>query len=281
MTEISKYFFQFAPETQFKHQCHMPELPDLQAFSRTLSKKLVGKTIEKIHAIHTRKLNVTGAQLQRALSGATLTSVYREGKELYFSFDNGHTLALHMMLKGKLNLFNRKNEEKFAIMELTFADGTGLALADYQRQATATLDPPPNEAPDALSANAGYKFLKEKLAGSKTSVKKLLTNQKVIRGIGNAYADEILWHARISPLSVCNKIPDAAVRRLTESIKSVLVKAEKIILKTQPDIVGGETRDFLAIHNPKRTHSPTGAKIRIDDSGSRKTYYTDEQEVFR
>ena len=258
----------------------MPELPDLQAFSRTLSKKLVGKKIVKTHAIHTRKLNVSGPELQRALAGATLTSVYREGKELYFSFDNGHTLSLHMMLKGKLNLFSQHNEEKFAILELTFSDGTGMALADYQRQATATLDPQPNDVPDALSSNAGYEFLKEKLAGSKTSVKKLLTNQKIIRGIGNAYADEILWHARISPLSVCNKIPDVAIRRLAKSIKSVLIKAEKTILKTHPDIVGGENRDFLAIHNPERTHSPTGSKIRIDVSGPRKTYYTDEQEIF-
>jgi formamidopyrimidine-DNA glycosylase len=258
----------------------MPELPDLQAFSHTLSRKLVGKTVEKIHAIHTKKLNVPRQKLKDALLGATLTSLYREGKELYFAFDNGNRLALHLMLKGRLNLFMQNNPEKFAILELVFTDGTGLALADFQRQATPTLNPEPKDAPDALSADAGYKFLKEKLNRSKSIVKKLLTDQKIIRGIGNAYADEILWHARISPFSVCNKIPDDVIRKLARNIRSVLLKAEKKILETQPDLIGGEVRGFLAIHNPDKTHSPTGAKIRIDKTGARKTYYTDEQELY-
>jgi formamidopyrimidine-DNA glycosylase len=258
----------------------MPELPDLQAFSHTLSKKLLGKTVEKIHAIHTKKLNVPHHKLRDALVGATLTSVYREGKELYFVFDNGNTLGLHLMLKGQLNLFRQKNQEKFAILELVFTDGTGLALADFQKQATPTLNPQPKEAPDALSPDAGYKFLKEKLNRSRSTVKKVLTDQKVIRGIGNAYADEILWHARISPFSVCNKLPDDVISKLARSIRSVLLKAEKTILKTQPGIIGGELRGFLSIHNPDKTHSPTGARIRVDESGARKTYYTDEQQLF-
>ena len=258
----------------------MPELPDLQVFRFNLSKKLVGKTVEKIHAIHPKKLNVPEQKLHRALVGATLTAVLREGKELHFTFDNGNTLGLHMMLKGQLQLFNEKNMEKFAILELLFTDGTGLALADYQRQATPTLNPEPKDAPDALSRDAGYKFLKEKLSGYGSTVKKLLMDQKIIRGIGNAYADEILWQARISPFSICNKIPDAVIRNLARSIRTVLSKAEKNILKTNPDILGGEVRAFLAIHNTKKTHSPTGVKIRVDESGSRKTYYTDEQELF-
>jgi len=84
----------------------------------------------------------------------------------------------------------------------------------------------------------------------------------------------------ISPFSISNKIPDAAIKTLAKSIKTILRKAEKLILKTDPDIISGEIRDFMAIHNAKQTHSPTGAKIRIDKSGARKTYYTDEQKVY-
>lgn len=259
----------------------MPELPDLQAFSRNLSKRLIGKRIEKIHAINKKKLNTSEKELQRALIGARLSAVRREGKELHFIFDNGNILGVHLMLKGELRLFESKNEHPFTILELIFADSTGLAVTDYQAQARPTLNPEPREAPDALSEKADYAFLKEKLNHSRTTIKKLLMDQNIIRGIGNAYADEILWHARISPFSICNKIPDQAIRKLHKSIKTIFARAEKSILKSNSDIIGGEIRDFLAIHNPEKTHSPTKAIIRNDQSGGRKTYYTDEQVCYK
>ena len=142
------------------------------------------------------------------------------------------------------------------------------------------MNPETKEAPDALSDEAGYPFLKKKMNSSRLPIKKLLMDQKIIRGIGNAYADEILWHARISPFAISNKIPDAAIRKLARSIKSVFARAEKEIAKASPEIIGGEIRDFLAIHNSKKTHSPTGKKIIRAEIGGRKTYYTDEQELF-
>ena len=259
----------------------MPELPDLQAFSQNLSKNLVGKKIEKLSALYKKKLKTPEKDLKRSLEGATLTSVYREGKELHFAFDNDNILALHMMLKGQLHFFHQKNEMKFTIIELLFNDGTGLAMTDFQGQATPTLNPEPKEAPDALSKEVNFKFLKEKINRSRAEIKKLLMDQKIVRGIGNAYADEILWHARISPFSISNSIPDPAIKTLAKSMKSVLQKAEKIILKRQPDIIGGEIRDFLGVHNSKKAQSPTGATIRIETKGSRKTYYTDEQKLFK
>ena len=84
----------------------------------------------------------------------------------------------------------------------------------------------------------------------------------------------------ISPFSVCNKIPADKVRDLAKSIRKVLTTAEKKILKSHPDIINGEVRDFLDIHNSKKQKSPTGALIRTSKAASRKTYYTDEQELF-
>lgn len=259
----------------------MPELPDLQAFSRNLSKKLVGKRVEKIRAVQTKKLKSPEKAFQQALEGAVLASVHRDGKELHLIFDNGNVLGLHMMLKGQLQYFQNANENKFTIMELLFEDGCGLALTDFQKQATPTLNPEPRTAPDALSASAGFQYLKDKLQASSAAIKKLLLDQDVIRGIGNAYADEILWHAGISPFSRSNKIPENAVRKLSRSIKAVFAKAERQILKIDPEIIGGEVRDFLSIHNPKRSHSPTGGKILIDETGGRKTYYTREQQLYK
>src|SRR6266542_4027504 len=117
-----------------------------------------------------------------------------------------------------------------------------------------------------------FKFLKT-ILDSKATIKNVLMDQQKIRGIGNAYADEILWDARISPFSVGNKIPDNKIKDLAKSIKKVLKNAEKQILKEHPDIIGGEVRDFLNIHNSEQTNSPTGAAIKRDASKGRKTYY--------
>lgn len=257
----------------------MPELPDLQAFSRNLTKRLIGQKVEKIQAINTKKLNTSQKELQQAITQATLVAVAREGKELHFAFDNGHILGVHLMLRGQLFFFQHNNDNRFTILEILFSKGTGLAVTDRMAQATVTLNPEVREAPDALSAD--YKFLNHTITKSKTTIKKLITDQKIIRGIGNAYADEILWHARISPFSVCNKIPDAAIKKLTKAITEVFDKAEKSILKADPEIIGGEVRDFLLIHHPEKKFSPTKSEIKVSEAGGRKTYYTDEQILYK
>lgn len=258
----------------------MPELPDLQVFSRNLDKRLSGKVLKEVNVVNASKLKVPAKELKDALEGEQLVKVYREGKELHFEFKNGNVLGLHLMLNGNLYLFSKANEHKNTIIELLFNDETGLALTDFQGMATPTLNPGKRTAPDALSKEADYNFLKEKMQ-TRTAIKTLLLDQKVIRGIGNAYADEILWDAKISPFSASNKIPDDKIKALAKSIKSVLQNAEKQILKTEPDIISGEVRGFLNIHNAKKTNSPTGAAIHNKMISSRKTYYTDEQELYK
>lgn len=257
----------------------MPELPDLQAFSYNLDKKLTGKTLKQVSVLNAKKLNVTHKELQEKLEGQKLDKIYREGKELYFKFSKGDILALHLMLHGKLFLFDKKHENKYSIIELHFDDGVGLVLTDFQGIANPTLNPDEKDAPDALAANGGVDYLTARLQKTKTNIKTVLLDQKIIRGIGNAYADEILWHAGISPFSISNKIPEAKVKELVSSIHTVLKDAEKSILKASPDIISGEIRDFMHIHNSKKTHSPKGGAIIVKE-GSRKTYYTEEQELF-
>jgi formamidopyrimidine-DNA glycosylase len=94
----------------------MPELPDLQVFGRNLSEKLVGKRVQKMHAIYRKRLMTSEPELARRLEGAALTSVYRDGKELHFGFDNGQVLGLHMMLKGELHLFEGTHKKKYPII---------------------------------------------------------------------------------------------------------------------------------------------------------------------
>ena len=258
----------------------MPELPDLEVFSHNLHKKLTRKKVKKVVIGNAKKLKTPAATLKKNIEKKVLKKVYREGKELHFKFNDGTVLGLHLMLKGRLYFFEKKNEQKYTIIELLFEDDTGLALTDFQGQATPTLNPEPREAPDALDTAVNYSFLKKALQ-TKATIKNLLLDQHVIRGIGNAYADEILWKAGISPFSVSNKIPDSKIKTLAKAIKSVLKNAEKQIRKSDPDIISGEVRDFLDIHNSKKKTSPGGAVIKQSTAASRKTYYTDEQELYK
>jgi formamidopyrimidine-DNA glycosylase len=254
----------------------MPELPDLQAFSHNLQKRLDGKTLKEVK-VHTTRLNVTATELKKALEGSELKQVRREGKELYLEFKDGAILALHLMLRGQLYL--DEEDHKYSIIELLFDDGLKLTLTDFQKAATPTLNPEPKDAPDALDERVDFDFLKKVLRTKKSVVKNILLDQHIIRGIGNAYADEILWDTKISPFSIGNKIPENKIKDLVKSIRSVLKHAEQQILKSHPDIISGEVRDFLSVHNSSKKESPTGGEIHIK-AGVRKTYYTDEQELF-
>lgn len=259
----------------------MPELPDLQVFSRNLHKKLAGKKLKEINIKVTKKLKVPAKTIKKALENQVLNSVSREGKELHFEFKDGNILGLHLMLHGDLHLFNQKNDNKNTILEMVFDDDTGLAITDWQKMATPTFNPEIRDAPDALSKKITVQFIREQLQKTRSIVKNVLLDQHVIRGIGNAYADEILWDAKISPFSVSNKIPEDKIRQLVKSIRKVLTAAEKQILKANPDRITGELRDFLLIHHSKKEKSPSGAPILKKSIGSRKTYYTDEQKLYQ
>jgi formamidopyrimidine-DNA glycosylase len=257
----------------------MPELPDLQVFSKNLSRHFSGKTLERVNVINGAKLKDPPSELKKSIEGAKLNTVCRSGKELRFEFDNDQTLGLHLMLNGELKLFDSENDHRNTIVEFHFSNEKGFAVTDWQGLANVKLNPTDKKGVDALSAELDYKFLSEALQ-TRAIIKTVLMNQAIIRGIGNAYADEILWEAGISPFSKSNKIPLDKIKELAKAIKSVLHHAEKQILKKEPDLVSGEVRDFLVIHNARKKESPTGGKILAKMAGGRKTYYTEEQELF-
>ncbi|WP_345947788.1 DNA-formamidopyrimidine glycosylase family protein [Mucilaginibacter sp. PAMB04274] len=258
----------------------MPELPDLQVFSRNLSHALKGLKLIKVNVVQSRKLNVPVKDLTKALEGEVLEDVIRSGKQLHFKFTNNQTLGVHLMLHGEIHWLEENTKQKFVIFELHFEGGKGIAVTDFQRGVMPTLNPDPAEAPDALDKTVNTNFWKTKFKARRTAVKKILMDQDVVRGIGNAYADEILYDAGISPFSVADKIPDDRVEALAKSVKKVLVDAEKQILKSNPSIISGEVRDFLKVHRPKQAATSDGAAIHMDTIASRKTYYTDKQQLF-
>lgn len=257
----------------------MPELPDLQVFARNLDKQLKGQKVVEFNLRSKSGSKSSAKELKEAVEGQVIQKVYREGKQLHIAFKDETILGMHLMLHGDLHLAEAGDHLKNVVFEMLLENEKGLVLTDWQGAANVQLNPEIHDSPDALSAELNLEYLEEHLKG-RAAIKNILLDQKVIRGIGNAYADEILWKAGIAPFSVANKIPREKVKDLLHAIKEVLKAAEKQILKTHPDIIRGEVRDFLNIHNAKKKQSPTGEKILTETKGGRKTYYTGEQELY-
>lgn len=259
----------------------MPELPDLQVFSHNLTKLLKGKVLTEILLPVTNKTKATEKELNDSLAGKKLKKVTRTGKHLCMDSGKESRLFMHLMLHGKLVLQKTTDEEPgHVIAALTFKDLV-LYLTDFQKSAHLILNPAAPKSMDALSEELTGDWLAKQLGESRAKIKSILMDQKVIAGIGNAYADEILWEARINPASTAGKIPPAAVQKLAASISKVLANAEKQILKINPHAIAGEVRDFLKVHNPRSGKSPKGAAIITTRIGGRTTYYTSEQKLYQ
>jgi formamidopyrimidine-DNA glycosylase len=216
--------------------------------------------------------------LKAALEHQTLEQVSRAGKTLQLHFSGGQVLGIHLMLRGELVSLANDGPPRFQILAFHFKGGKGFAVIDLQKQATPTLNPQPVTAPDALELDeAWFKVL---LAKKRTVIKTLLMDQKVMRGIGNSYADEILYDAGISPFSVAQAIPPVAVKRLFKSIDMVLHTAIQEIADANGDELTGELKDLMRVHSAKLKKTAKGEAIQSGKIGGRTTYYTDAQELF-
>jgi formamidopyrimidine-DNA glycosylase len=258
----------------------MPELPDLTVFAENLNARLKGKTICSVECHEAKRLNTSPEQLRDSLSGASIASVQRAGKEIAFVFSNQATLFVHLMLEGEFSIITDPRSVKSAILTLGLGNES-LVVSDSHPKAHVTLklNPTPSSVPDALDVESTY-FRSKISKKPKMRVKAFLVDQEILRGIGNAYADEILWQARIAPKSAVGKLPARVIDELLVSIKSVLTDAIEEIKKRNPNTISEEVRDFLRVHNPKRSKSPTGYPIMTERVAQRITYFTKEQVLY-
>jgi len=256
----------------------MAELPDLTVFAQILTRRFKGKTLKEIDVKVAKKLKVSVDELRKALEGSKLNKVSREGKTLQFHFGE-HVLGLHLMLRGELETIEKDASlPKFTVFAFYFTGDEGFVVRDILKQATPTLDPEKAKAPDALDITE-TEFV-ALLSGRTKMIKEVLMDQKALRGIGNSYADEILWDARISPFSVASAIPPSKVKKLYGSLRSVLKDAIDFIAKENGDELKGELRDAMKVHGARIVKSPSGTEVLSEKIGGRTAYYTREQKLY-
>lgn len=258
----------------------MPELPDLEAYRRNLERLVLHREITAATIYRTKRVSAPQEEVDRLVS-RRITSLKRNGKELLLELDNGRILAVHLMLQGRIDLVADEEEVRYKTFSLRFPDSS-LVVSDPRGWAKVTLDPKTPAAPDALAAAFSFDYFRKKLQEAKTkSIKVILTDQEIVRGIGNAYSDEILWEAKIAPESTADHLPEEAVRTLYDAIRRVLLRSVEEILAIDPEVINGEIRDFMRVHHRERKTSPGGFPIRTKKIAARKSYFTDEQVLYR
>ena len=209
----------------------MPELPEVEAAMDTLRQRAQGRTIARVELLHpSLQRRVQPAQL-RALIGARVARAERRGKHQLLHLDDGRIIHVHFRLNGDWE-HGKPGEElpRFARAVIDFDDDTRLILVDSR--ALGTLDVHPANAeldlglgPDAADATWTAEHLRTALATKRGPIKPALLDQRLVAGLGNIYAAESLWRAKISPFMRADALSDAQVRSLREAIAAVILRA--------------------------------------------------------
>lgn len=210
----------------------MPELPEVEAAVRILRKKAVGRTIEKVRLLHAAfRKRITPARLG-SLVGARIADIERRGKHQLIHLDDGRMLLAHFRMNGDW-VYGSVTDElpRFARATIDFTDGSRVTFVDSRALGTIDLHPAGalpdlGLGPDAASRSWTAKQLADALALRKGPIKPALLDQKLVAGLGNIYASEALWRARIDPRAPCNSLTAKQVGDLRKAVAYVLKRAK-------------------------------------------------------
>jgi len=218
----------------------MPELPEVETIRLKLLSKIVGKQIIEIKILV--KKQFTGDP--EKIYGAGIKAIVRHGKYLSLVLDNGFYANIHLKMTGQLLYANDINKSKFlnkvpfvtGIMPgkttsviIKFHDNSGLYFNDMRKFGWVRIgrqqDRP--KGPDIMSAVFTKDYLSDIAAKSKKPIKTFLLDQEKIAGIGNIYANEILFFSGLSPETRTDKLTGIQVKKLYQSIKAIIAKGIK------------------------------------------------------
>jgi formamidopyrimidine-DNA glycosylase len=210
----------------------MPELPDVETFKRFLDATSLHQPIKDVDVRSAYVLKgVSARQLGRQLKGRSFESSCRHGKHLFVRTDRDVWLRLHFGMTGSLEYFKGQGEAaKDTRVLFCFANHSRLAFRDQRKFGEIGLLKDVDEflkkralGPDALDINLSqFKAIFEK---HRAAVKTILLNQKLIAGIGNIYADEILFRTRIHPATQASALKKKTVTELLRATHHIMKKA--------------------------------------------------------
>lgn len=219
----------------------MPELPEVETVRRGLQSDLVGATIKSVRVLHDRSVRRQPGgsdELAEGLTGLTVKSANRRGKYLWLTFEDSHdALVVHLGMSGQLRLVVGANSDGHTRIDFPLADGRTLRFRDQRTfgwvifggttvaEGRRIPDSVAHIAPDPFSSTFDIATVLERMAFSKAAIKRVLLDQTVISGIGNIYADEALWRARVHHKTPAQELSEDQARCLIVSASSVMREA--------------------------------------------------------
>ncbi len=213
----------------------MPELPFITVLVENLGRRLVGRRITKISVRSPSILKTYDPPLD-AVVGHTIVAVQRRGKVILLGLDGALWIAIHLMRHGRIQLGPQRRATKDLALAIELDDGQQIRCLELgpKKQAALYLVRESNLAQcpplvglgiDPLDPGLTPQRLSEMLQPERGQLKRFLTLQWHLAGIGNAFSDEILWQARLSPFAPAASLSDDEVTRLHEAIRTVMVQA--------------------------------------------------------
>ena len=232
----------------------MPELPDVELYRHALTARVAGRTIDAVR-IGNPFVVRTYDPPATALAGRTVGAIRRIGKRLVFELDESLFLIIHLMIAGRLRWRERGTAipGKLGLLALDFANGTLLLTeAGSRRQAAvhlvtggAALD---EHDPGGLEVlDADLPAFAARLVADNHTLKRALTDPRIFSGIGNAYSDEILHAARLSPMTLTESLSDADIERLFHATRETL----QIWIERLQQQAGGEFPEKVTAFRPE------------------------------
>jgi formamidopyrimidine-DNA glycosylase len=230
----------------------MPELPEVEVLVRHLDPLLRGKTVRKVRVFRRRVIRPTKeSQLRRALQGSTFQSTRRRGKYLIFELAGKDrtrvSLVGHLGMTGRMYLSPaRVPLPRHAALVLEFS-GKNFVFEDTRYFGRITLETEALErlGPEPLGADFTTRRFAQSLASSRQPIKVKLLDQSVVAGVGNIYASEALFRARISPTLPARNLSLAQISRLRAAIRRVLTEAIRFGSTLRLDYSGNGRADGL------------------------------------
>jgi formamidopyrimidine-DNA glycosylase len=207
----------------------MPELPDITVYIEALRERILGAKLESTRITHPFLLRTFDPPLS-SLYGRRVVDLRRVGKRVAIGFEGDQWLMLHLMIAGRLHWFpaGAAKTGRAALAYFVFDTGT-LTLTEAGSKRRASLwvfgssEQLSEQDPGGLEIlEAPYEAFRNRLLAENHTLKRSLTDPRTFSGIGNAYSDEILHRAHLSPIALTQKLDEPAVRRLYDAIREVL-----------------------------------------------------------
>ncbi|MDF1498142.1 MAG: bifunctional DNA-formamidopyrimidine glycosylase/DNA-(apurinic or apyrimidinic site) lyase [Patescibacteria group bacterium] len=213
----------------------MPELPEVETIKRDLENNVIRKTITSVQVLKNNSVKNSVQTFKNILRFNQIKNIERKGKYLAFEFKKDHNfLIIHLRMTGQLIYSKKDIQNKHTRVIIHFKDHSKLYFNDIRRFGYLQIVNKKDKelifdklGIDPTDKGFTYEFLNTILKSKKSSLKSVLLNQNIISGIGNIYADEICFDAKLKPYRKTNALNPKEVLRLFNSIRKILDLAIK------------------------------------------------------